>query len=611
MLDRLRQVCQRLLPRCPALLVMVGVVLALPSLFGGLQLDDYGIRESVLDCRPWGLPSPGALQPFSFLDGDPSHTRALIDRGVMPWWTNPHCRIRFMRPLTAVTHIADHRLWPNHPWLMHLQNLAWFGLLIWVAAVAYRRLMGRDSPPWVAVLAALLFTLDDAHGGPVGWLANRNTLLAATFGILAIIAYDRWRRDGWRPGALAAPLLLLAGLLCKELAVCAGAYMLAYALFIDRGRWQQRIAALLPSASAGVAWYIAYRMLGFGVSGSGVYLDPGSDTLLYLRNVFHRGPVFLLGQWALPDSTISLVWSARMFMVHWIGAILFLIVLAVLLVPLIKRDAVARFWALGMLLSLLPACAVLPSDRLLMYVGFGAMGLLAQFLSGLQSGASWLPRSAAWQMVARPASMLFVLLHLIAAPLMLIVSANAMGLIGRAIERPVDTFPADDKIERQTVVLVNSSCWLLDAGMIGTLHYRGRPLPEGFINLSTTSRRTTLTRIDEKTLSVRPEGGYLPPAGRMPEPAPPASWIYAFQVADLLVANAGSLPRLGDVRQLPAATVKITELTEDGRPAEATFSFKVPLEDGSLRWLELTSGGYRAFTLPEVGRSVDVHSTAR
>jgi hypothetical protein len=239
------------------------------------------------------------------------------------------------------------------------------------------------------------------------------------------------------------------------------------------------------------------------------------------------------------------------------------------------------------------------------------MGLLAQFLGGLQSGASWLPASSAWHMVARPASVFFVLLHLIAAPVLLILSINSMGLIGRTLERPVETFPADGGIERQTAVLVNSSSWLLDVGMIGTLHYRGRPLPEGFINLSTTSRRTTLTRIDEKTLSVRPEGGYLPPAGRIPEPAPPVSWIYAFQVADLLVADPGSLPRLGDVRQLPAAAVKITELTKDGRPAEATFSFKAPLEDSSLRWLELTRDGYRAFTLPEIGRSVDVHSTAR
>ena len=264
-------------------------------------------------------------------------------------------------------------------------------------------------------------------------------------------------------------------------------------------------------------------MLGFGVAGSGVYLDPGSDVLLYLRNFLYRAPVFLLGQWAGPDSTMSLVWSARMFLAHWTCAVVFIGLLAVLLMPLVGRDALARFWATGMLLSLLPACAVLPSDRLLMFVGFGAMGLLAQFLYGLQSNAEWLPSRPAWRRLARAGSVLFVLLHLVAAPVLLIIGVNSLGIIGRVLQRPVATFPNDDRIERQTVVLVNSSSWLLDVGMIGTLHYHDRQLPQAFINLTTTSRETTLRRIDDNTLAVRPEGGYLPPAGQLPEPAPPYS----------------------------------------------------------------------------------------
>jgi len=589
-------------------LVAIGIGLTLPSVFGGLQLDDYSIRECVLDCRPWDLASPGVLEPFSFLDGEPEHTRELMDRGAMPWWANPDCRVRFMRPLTAVTHVVDHRLWPNHAWLMHLHSLAWFGLLIFAATVAYRRLLGRDNAAWVGVLAALLFTVDDAHGGPVGWLANRNTLLAATFGILAIIAHDRWRRDQWRPGIVAAPVLLLLALLCKELAVCAGAYLLAYALFIDRGSLRSRLAALLPCTAVGVVWYAFYKALGFGVAGSGVYLDPGQDVLRYAANVLHRAPFFLLGQWAVPDSTISLTLSARMQAVHWTCAVVFIGLLAVLLVPLIRRDAVARFWMMGMLLSLLPACAVLPADRLLMFVGFGAMGLLAQFLHGVESGADWLPGRLAWRRFARIASVLFVVLHLIAAPLSLLVGANSMTLIGRVLERPLATFPAEDQLKEQTVVWVNSPSWLLDTGMIGTLNHRNRPLPRGFVNLATTSRETHLTRVDERTLKVRPEGGYLAPAGRLPEPTPIFSWIYALQVADLLLTDPERPLSLGQQFELPAATIEVTELTADGRAAEATFRFNVPLEDPSLRWLELTTDGYRPFAPPEIGRTATVRS---
>ena len=53
-------------------------------------------------------------------------------------------------------------------------------------------------------------------------------------------------------------------------------------------------------------------------------------------------------------------------------------IVAVLFIPLIMRDRVARFWGLGALLSLIPIAAVGPENRLLGFVGLGSMALLAQ-----------------------------------------------------------------------------------------------------------------------------------------------------------------------------------------------------------------------------------------
>ena len=42
-------------------------------------------------------------------------------------------------------------------------------------------------------------------------------------------------------------------------------------------------------------------------------------------------------------------------------------------------------------------------------------------------------------------------------------------------------------------------------------------------------------------------------------------------------------------------------LAEDGRPAEAEFTFDVPLEDPSLRWLHWKNLEFLPFTPPAVG----------
>jgi len=130
---------------------------------------------------------------------------------------------------------------------MHLHSLAWLGAVVVVATLFYRRMF---AAAWIAGLAALLFAVDDAHGFPAVWLANRNALIGVFFGLLTLIAHDRWRRDGWWMGAVLAPLAFLLGLLSKESAVATGAYLVAYALFLDRGRWAARRERTREQASA-------------------------------------------------------------------------------------------------------------------------------------------------------------------------------------------------------------------------------------------------------------------------------------------------------------------------------------------------------------------------
>ena len=77
------------------------------------------------------------------------------------------------------------------------------------------------------VVATELYALDDAHGISAGWLANRNAVVAATFGFASLIAH---------------------------------------ALFLDSGKWFDRTRALLPYALVGAAWLLYYKTSGYGTS---------------------------------------------------------------------------------------------------------------------------------------------------------------------------------------------------------------------------------------------------------------------------------------------------------------------------------------------------------
>ena len=100
---------------------------------------------------------------------------------------------------------------------MYAHSLVWLGLMIAAAVSLYRRI---ELEARLALGAALLFSVDPAHGPAVGWLSSRNTLIATLFGLCAISA--------WAKGSRAVSLLcIVVSLLCGEVGVCALAISVA------------------------------------------------------------------------------------------------------------------------------------------------------------------------------------------------------------------------------------------------------------------------------------------------------------------------------------------------------------------------------------------------
>ena len=577
-------------------------MLCLPSLWLGLQNDDHMLRLFLSDppIDPEWARSP--FEAFGFLDGDEERTRSHISNGRIPWWSHPNLKLSFFRPVSSVTHWIDFRVWPEHPWLMHLQSLLWFGAAVAAASVLYRRFI---EPAWIAGLAGLLFAIDGSHGMPAVWLANRNASIGVFFGLLALIAHDRWRRNGSRIGAWLAPPALLLGLLGGEIALAAGGYLLGYALFIDTGSWRQRFTSLIPSATVGAVWWVAYRALGYGAGGSGVYIDPGASPGVFVQALVERAPVLLFGQWALP-SGLYLMLSQSAAWVFWLVAVAVVIGVGVLLLPLLKRDRTARFFLLGMLLSLVPPSATFPDDRLLFFVGFGGIGLLAQFMAGVRQPAEWVPSSRLRRIPFQVAFWAFVVLHLVFAPLILATTTLNVKNFGMIIERAAESLPSDTEVTRQTVLIVNTPSVFLSVYGPLMQALEGRNVPFRTLVLGSGIYPTTVSRTGRNTLSIRPEGGFLAPPGSPPprdeDALAPIHPGYFHQMLDTLYRDSTPF-KVGDSVPYGGAIVEIAEVTNDRRPAEVAVVFEVDIEDESLRWLQWQRGVYVPFEPPQIGES--------
>ncbi len=597
--------------RFSIVVILVGVGLALPALFVGIQADDYFIRNTVLGLQPPDTIRISRWETYSYLDGVPANNDDIIDRGYMPWWTDLECRTSFARPLTALTQMFDYYLWPTLDMAMHVHSLIWFGALLGVVTALCRRLSAHPLstvPVWVGGFGALLFAIDDRHAIPASWLANRNALIAGCFGIAAVLLHDCWRRSGRHWAGIIAALSLLLGLLGKEEAVSAGGYLLAYAVFLDRGRWRGRLAALLPYIAVGLGWLVWYKLAGYGARYSGVYLDPIHDPLAFMARVVRNAPVLLLGQWALPPADLQPFESAWLFQVHWLVAVSFIVLLGALFAPLLKADPVARFWAVGMLLATLPVCAIFPSDRLLLFPSLGAAGLLASWLVRRDQVASAGTASQTGTRVARAVAGFLMVLHLVLAPLAMPIRSLSIRFAGGFLDTIQDTLPADDAVRSQHLVIASTFTALADMAWFQRGIARGLPRPRRTLNLNASSSPATLTRLDRHTLRVRPLGGYLKPDGWRGPNAPAFSSRYLGRHLDRLTRSSARPLKRGDRIHLTLATITISDITEDGRPAEATFRFHLSIDDPVLRWVYAAPDGYHDLTPPKVGETIEVPS---
>jgi len=394
--------------------VLIAVALTLPALDSGLVGDDYFHRMVLLDPGEWGARMSPTSDLFSFVpDGQ---RQVMTDLGILPWWSDPNLRTAFARPLTALSHQVDSALWPDNFRSQHVHSLVWFGLSVGLVALLFRSVHGRAAS---AGLAGLFFAVEDSHALPAGWLANRNALICLVGGTVVILSHLAWRKTGRSSYLVAALATLAVALGAGEATLGALACIAAWQLTSEEKPWPLRLTPLLPYGVVVVVWRLLYGWGKYGTQNSALYIDPGRQPLDFLIAMPERWLLLVTAQWfqAPVDAYVFLSrtqqWGAAAL------AALLVAGLVLLLRDLARRERLARFWLLGMGLSIVPVCASFPMERLLTFAGIGAFGALTLLLEDL---GVWLwqrppGQTAQWR---RRAAMLLLVLHLPVAAILLI-----------------------------------------------------------------------------------------------------------------------------------------------------------------------------------------------
>jgi hypothetical protein len=598
---------RRLVPAATALAIGLGALLRFPVLRTTFFSDDYQqlamLHGRFLLARaPWDL--------FWFGPRNAIERRALLDFGFDPWWTAGGHTISMFRPLSSLLIWLDDRLFGMNAALCHAHSLLWWVALVLCAA----RLSSRVLPDAVAACAIVLFALDAAHGVPLSWLANRSTLVAATFGMLALTAHVAARTATGRGAARAPAAIALVGWACAlaagEYAFGMLAYLVAYEAFGARGPVHERVRALLPAAGLAALYLGARAALGYGAAASGIYVGP-DEPLRFARAAATRVPALaadlLLGvpaTWwrggsAVRDALIDLhlfgpaAWSklpGQRSVVIALGVAA--LALGALALHRVVRRApelgALRWLAAGSFFGAIAASGTLPSTRLLVAPAFGASALLAGVvvvaLGALRARA---PRPRMHNALALgTVALAIALVHGALAARDAYVDSARHQRTARTAQRWALDAPIPRDAQDLDVIVISASDFSTSVNVPWVRAAYGLPLPRSYQRLSAPMQPHDVTRVDAHTLDVALLGNNLDGAF--------AGSLYRTR-DDGLHAGQHARGNGFEVSVLGA---------EAGNPSRLRVRFDRALDDPRLLFLHARAGGLARVALPGPGRTL-------
>lgn len=556
-----------------AVLLALGLVIFWPSLRARFYFDDH-FHVAMLAGR-WPTPR-SALDLYHFVgEGD---RVGLLERGVLPWWSSPELRVRFLRPLSSLLLWADHRVAHGQVFLMHLHSYAWWAGCV----VAVHGLYRRALAPRAAWLATAIFALAPCHVVPLAWLANREALVSLALGALALQALVRFLDAGApRDGALLV-LLSSCALLGGEYALSLTGYVIAFA-FLRReapvGRRAWSVAAFgLPT----LAYLLARKALGCGARGAGFYLDPLVAPIAFLRAAPRRFSTLALDAWLALDPRTLESWPTLLR----IGALAALA--AALALPARRalatldvrlRGSTAALFV-GSLLALVPVLAVAPHPRVL---GAAMVGVAASIAVILER-SFWPPERE-----PRAGRAEYAMLVATALGFLHFVHGPVTGWLGARNFRDITAFFEASAARVAAEVPGEEGARAVVLRGLGAAFYLPFAIDEQF------GRRAAW--------SILAQGDHvlvLHPSPRALELVAPAGKSLYPAGQDQLFRSDDERFRAGDEVAVPGLRVTILEVDGAG-PRRARFAFDRDLDATSIAWLSESRVGVAPVRIPEIG----------
>ncbi len=593
------------------IVLIVAILLYVPFLFSGFFQDDYGLRLNFYPdiYEKHNIPAEvmqnGPLNLYGFSWDSAARFSIGQDAGFAPWWASDQIRTNFFRPLSSLTLALDFSLWPDTPLLMHLQSLLWFCLLIVLTYQLYRSVSGSAV---VAGISILLLVVDDALAGPVGWISNRHAVVAMVFSVLCVWLYHQGvSKKKWPYVAAACGAYALA-LLASEMGLVTFAYLFAYLLVLDRDKWLDRVKRIVPFILITVVWRVVYTGLGYGATGTLLYIDPILNPVDFITQLLTRYPVLLFSAVGPPLVDLLIAFSPQAIVVVAAVCLIPLGLLALAAYPVLKTHRASAFWLLGLLAAIVPLVSGIPQNRNLGLVSLGMMGLAGQLFVDVATARKTGPLTTFQRVLLRIATPILLILYLVVSPLLVISNPASTRTSAEAQTSAADFGSAPELAEQHLYVINPPGAMSFTAGLLQRL-FTDKPFPASINYLSSGFAPVRIERVDAQTIIVTPEGGYTPLPGPIVDDktgaVTPVGLENVYRALDEFHYNPRNPMHVGQVVALPEVTVEVTEMTGDGRIARAAFTFDHPLEDSGYVWLlwnEDTST-YQRVQMPPVGES--------
>lgn len=566
-------------PRAAFVILLLALLFASPAMVVGYFGDDYLHHALLSPGMPFPKPDDASLFGlFSFINGDPVRNQTLRDFSLLSWWSYDGLKFVFWRPVTELTHWIDHRLWHNSPALMHLHSLLWYALLCGLVGAAFRKL---SSAPLAAGAALLAFALDSTHGFGVSWISNRNSLVAAVFGMVSLLTYLRWHDSGQHRFQLLSLLSLALSLLSAEAGISTAAYLGAFALVLDKRGPLRGLLVLLPHAMLTAGWWLLYKHLGFGAANADAYyVDPAQTPALFVLKLLERLPVMLASQFGLIPAEVY-GFAGKPIPVYVLLCVLFVAFVLILLRNTLRQHQTSRFWLLGALFALMPVSTALPHDRNLLFVSIGGAMLIGELFREWWLAA----RASHWRSrLNSGVTAAFLATHLVLSPLLLPLSAYSPRIWTSHMQLEAIRLPAIPNLEHTAVMLFGAP---LPAalGMIPMRYAEQLPLPAKVWTITTRQTPLTLTRTAADALVIDSPEGFV------------TGTEEALRSTDRFPFTEGEQIRHSGM------TLEIARINDKGKPTSIILHFAPGQITGTalLKWQQ---DHYDTVSLPDVGTSI-------